>query len=562
MITSDKKGIDTTHLTSTTRSNSVLVYTLMRFIDRIAEYLKTDIRPNMPTILVPLLERASAAGNHSSVQTCAFETISNIAFSSGYLDVFSLLKDNFDYIMGHISVYLRRHSKDRTPASGSLMGVIDVVLRCAIRDKHVDQSQVPLVGNILGCLLNHFDRLTDDTRIQSFDTISVFQSIGAFMEASVDSRTASRHFLAIEPEQNCDWRKQLDMGFRDHSTVHDTSESPSMSDDFDAIGVDGEHQPNVCSEIDERDEALSFLKEISAINGISKRCIYLLCHQDLRIQVLCIDILLVGFRSLGKIGAHCKSVQGESASNPLLPEIAECWPSILVRLKETSYKLRSKKMLSRAELSIRHMMAADQDRSPSDASLIVLLSKLLGIISELCVISDGFFAGRFEKDVYPILATIMGDVISVEMDSAAKNNSSRSSLCSTNRHSALDPVLKCIKCVYKSSCKFALARLISPCGTIILPLLAHQGRIGDEAADALKAMLSVDSDVLWRQIHKLSGEHFPDNPLECADVSKSPKRKSCNAVVGKFNAASSAIIMAQRASKLLEFIQQLPEQEV
>jgi hypothetical protein len=356
-----------------------------------------------------------------------------------------------------------------------------------------------------------------------------------------------------------DWKKRSDLGLENGSGIHyDDDGKLISSDDEDGLN-DVEEEPHPTNTNAENDAVAEFANEIATINGIAKRCSYLLCHQDLRMQVLCIDTLLSGFRSLGKVGAYCRSKQGESASNPLLPSIAEHWPSVLARLKETSSKLRSKKMLSLAELSIRHMMAADQEKSPTDVSLIVLLSKLLEIVTELCVISDGFFAGRFQNDVYPILAKIMGDTIPSEMDHARTNSSLRPSL-STKRRSALNTVLTCLKVVYRSSCKEALAGLIPSCGTILLPLLAHEGDIGEDVVDVLKAMIAVDSDVLCRQLNNLSGNKNPRQPLDHVH-SGSHRQENCTTVTTnspllKFSMASSAI-MAKRASLLLEFIEQL-----
>jgi hypothetical protein len=550
--------IDSTPSTVNMRSNSLLVCQLMRLIGRFATSLGRDMRLNMATILLPLLERASAIGNHSTVQICAFETISDVAVASGYSDLFELFADNFVHISDHVTLQLRRHSKERTPASRSLLGVIDVILRCAVREDRVDQSHVPLVSNILTCVLNHFDRLNDRSRIASLDTVCVLQSINKFMETSIDARTEFQcKSLPFEAMQCYDWKKRSYLGMENGSGIHDDDDGKFTSDDEDGLN-DVEEEPHPTNTNAENDAVVEFANEIATINGVAKRCSYLLCHQDLRMQVLCIDTLLSGFRSLGKVGAYCRSKQGESASNPFLPSVAEHWPSVLARLKETSSKLRSKKMLSLAELSIRHMMAADQEKSPSDASLIVLLSKLLEIVTELCVISDGFFAGRFQNDVYPILAKIMGDTIPSEMDHARTNSSLRPSL-STNRRSALNTVLTCLKVVYRSSCKEALAGLIPSCGTILLPLLAHEGDIGEDVVDALKAMLAVDSDVLCSQLNNLSGNKNPRQPLDPVH-SGSHRQENCTTVTTnsllKFSRESSAI-MAKRASLLLEFIEQL-----
>jgi len=551
---------DKSHSTDTMRINSVLVCLLMGFVSRSAQCLEKDMRQNLSTILLPLLEKASAIGNHSSVQVCSFETISLVAVSSGYVDIFSLLRDNLDYIMDHISLKLRRHSKERSPASRSLMGVIAVVLRCIIRNDTVDQSHVPIIGHMLTCILNHFDRLNNPTmsQIQSLDTLCVFQSINIFMESSVEARTKSYlQHSSNKSEQHESLNNGLgvlELETKPTQQLEDDDESPSIR-----TSDDDESKLQTSAGNSSNRKRTNFAQEIAAINGVCKRCIYLICHPDLRMIILSIDTLLSGFRSLGKIGTYLRSIQGESASNPLLPAIAEYWPSISVRLKETSSKLHSKKFLSRAELSIRHMMAADQDKRPSDASLIVLLSKLLEMVSELCTISDGFFAHRYESDVYPILATILGDSIPVELNTSDKI---KPQVASQKKNSAIDPVLQCIKLVYQSSCKDALASLIPSCGTILLPLLAHKAKLGDEVMGVLKVMLRVDHTSLQIPIQKLSGKQFTSNALDqcvgskeigddCIVIKKPPfkSKQVCT------------IVMARRAQELLDFIDELPIQE-
>ena len=541
-------------------SNSVLMCALMEFINTFAKCLREDMRLNMPTILLPLLERVSTLGNHSAVQARAYETIYNVALSSGYTDTISLLKDNFDHIMDTISLRLRRHSKDRTDAPRSLMGVIDVLLRCVVHGEILDPDHVPFIAHLLDCVLHHFDRLNsanNKAQIQSFDTIFVFQSIVTFMATSINFQIqSSNQCIQIEPErENCE-EKRL------HSTLDGTScknsegENPFSIESIrnEAADDDIESQSNMIEEGGANNKAKRFGKEISSINEILKRCTYLICHPDLRMQVLCINTMSAGFQSLGRIGAYSRALEGESASNPLLPAIAEYWPSIFARLKETSSKLHSKKLMSRSELSIRHMMATDQDKSPSDVVLIVLLSKLLGVASDLCTLSDGFFAGRFENDVYPILATILGDQIPSEM-----NKTSR--LETHTKQSPLNPILQCLECVFKSSCKDALAGLISSCGTIILPLLAHRCHIGDKVVGVLKAMIQVDCDILWQQIQKLSGESV--NQLE--DPKKELCNKTCQIVSNKPGVQSKNVcstIMVRRAKVLLEFMKQLREQKL
>jgi hypothetical protein len=390
------------------------------------------------------------------------------------------------------------------------------------------------------------------------------------MESSIDAQIKCN--LDLVPlksdDDGYDWLKKLDFELERNSeeNYHGDFYENAFNDDDDVADVGEEPPPLANGEsVNNYDVSDStFVHEIASINEILKRCAYLLCHPNLHMQVLCSVTLLSGFKSLGKIGAYRKALRGESASNPLLPAIAEYWPSIVSRLRSTSSELHSKKMMSRSDLSIRQMMTTDQDESRSETSLIVLLSKLLEIVSELCSISDGFFAGRFESDVYPVLAKLLGDCIPEEMVMMEQKLSQTSSF-GEERHSLLNPILTCLNCVFQTSCKSVLAGLISSCGTILLPLLSCKGRVGDDAMDVLKTMLKVDCDILWRPIHRLSGEPFPCNPMRHLDKSMDQPNDHCTVVCRKSALKfkpESCTIMSERAKDLLLFINELPEQNI
>jgi hypothetical protein len=107
----------------------------------------------------------------------------------------------------------------------------------------------------------------------------------------------------------------------------------------------------------QNDKEKDFVHEIASINTILARCCYLLCYSDIQTQVLCCETIMAGFHSLGMVGTIRKQIHGEFAvSNPLLPAIAEFWPSILARLRSASMSLTSVTRLSRSDLSICHVM--------------------------------------------------------------------------------------------------------------------------------------------------------------------------------------------------------------
>ena len=209
------------------------------------------------------------------------------------------------------------------------------------------------------------------------------------------------------------------------------------------------------------------------------------------------------------------------------------------------------------------MMATDQERQPSQASLEVMISKLLEIAAELCLISDGFFVDRFENDVYPILVKLLGDYLRNDNGMHFPNKDRLS--FAKQRDSVLFSILHCLKCAFESSCRFGLVGLIPPAGTILLPMLSLGGRTGDAVVDTLKAMLAVDCDALWRGLQQLHGMPFPSNPI-CA--SETTYMQSCSegelgvVLTNNYCMDDVSLLVSKKAGKLLEFIEKLPEQQI
>ena len=569
----DNSNNDTTRSVTIMNSNAIMVSALMGLICQFTHEhaLGDSMMLHLPTILFPLLERASPIGNHSSVQRAAFSSLWDVSLAIGYSDISSLLASNFDYLVDAISLRLKKYAREQSPMERSLLGVVDVILQSLVHhgrsDSSLEQSGVALaaghvamIGHLLKCLLSHFDRQSYMTNLSLFDTVGVFRSMGIFMETSIDFYIYN-HRTEVEvksPETGVDeWFQRLDFeldigsgGYHDDELKDDMFSEIEPTDEGEPL-----NEADLQQSSDDQGDT-DFVHEIAAINSILSRCSYLLCYADLQIQVLCCETMQSGLRSLGKIGAFRKNLRGEAASNPLLPSIGEFWPSIIARLRSTSTSLASVNKLSRSDLAIRHAMAKDQEQGPSRAGLEVLMSKLLLVISELCLGSDGFFEDRFTNDVYPIIARLVKDILSRDGRLTHKPTS-----LVGEKHSLLLPILQFFKTSYGSSCGDGLVGLIPSTGTMIFPLLSFEGPIGSAAVDAVKAMLAVDCDALWRSLQNLSGRSFPCHPV----VDTAPKKYKGRATTATMILSSQhnmENVLSQRAVHLLEFIQCLPEQPV
>ena len=561
------KGLDADQSVTMMNGNAILVSLLMGFIRQFTHILGGEnMKLQLPIVLFPLLERASPVGNHSVVQRAAFESLQEITLSIGCNDISSLLASNFDYLVDAISLRLSKYTKEQASMERSLAGVVDVILQSIVYHggpaSDINNGNVSMISHLLDCLLRHFDRQQYTTSLNAFDMARVFWSMDAFMGSSIDSYIHKNNatLKTLEEEKtDDDWFQRLDIELNVESAAYYADENTDKAFDEEKENFDDNNSTDEtppAGTTDEQDET-EFMQEISSINSILSRCCYLLCYADLQIQVLCCGTILSGFQSLGKIGSYRMKLRGEAANNPLLPSIAEYWPPIIARLRSASASLASVNKLSRSDLSIRHMMATDQVQGgPSKASLEVLISKLLLIVSELCVSSDGFFVDRFEKDVYPITSKLIQDILPRDGFNGMGLQSAK------QKHSLTLPILSCFKSTFESSCRYGLAGLIPSAGTMLFPFLSFEGPIGDESMAALKAMLAVDCDALWRGLHTLSKRPFPDKPIHISGEQAVTTIELRPKGVTSVRSRDCNIILSQKAGELLDFIDQLPEQEI
>lgn len=540
-------------------ANAILLCTLIGFISQFARVLGKDIKLHLPIILLPLLERASGIGNHAYVQNCAVTSLGVVSESADCSGVYCFVATNFDYLLDAVSIRVRKYAKERSTLPRSMMGVIDLVLRSAICSGTMG-SHLSIVDHMLTCLLNYFDRQYDAVLSQQsyLDTICVFRSIISFVDESITEQTGSISLstcLDLNKHVNevNGWVHRLDDELKLGPTVYLSDGDGGPVDQANNCQEDEDGSPNDNDDHTTKHKKIDYTEEIRTVNAVLSRCSYLISSDILKIQMLGCEPILAGFRCLWKIGTLRTSQQGESASNPLLPAIAQLWPTIIRRLRAASSLYASLRRKPQHNLPLRHAIAKDQDFS-SAQTCAALISKYLEIIAELCNISDGFFSDRFENDVYPILARLL--------ESDERGNllleDCRHSL-SAKPHSFLLSVLLCLKLTFESSCGRDLAGLIPSSGSMILPLLSDD-HIGDAAVETIKAMLKVDSDALWRGLHKLSARSFPCNPLHrilpttSDELLVSPSQHGLHKDV--------CITAIRNAEKLLSFIDSLAEQPV
>lgn len=297
-------------------SNAIVIGSLMSFICALARAMGAEITVHMPIILFPLLERASAIGNHSYVQSYARMYLGMITKSAGYEKMADLIVENFDYLLDLISRKLQRHVKERSPMDRSLLGVIDVLFQFVAqqgdeRDELEKQkstlfSQISLVAHMLNSLFCCVDLQFTSGATQShlMDIVRIFKSINAFMDSSISIQIADCKFdTDLATAQGTEeWLRRLDFELDIGPFGH------AEDDDFEeeiCTGDEPEFHGTGFNDNDDNDNS-TFAKEIVTINCILSRCSYFMYNVDLQIQISCCDIVLSGFQSLGKIGSFRK----------------------------------------------------------------------------------------------------------------------------------------------------------------------------------------------------------------------------------------------------------------
>merc|ERR1740124_266834 len=242
---------------------------------------------------------------------------------------------------------------------------------------------------------------------------------------------------------------------------------------------------------------------------------FFLSSTNLEIQRISCDMLLNGFHLLSTVEYLSKSMGDDSdIGNPLLESVHEFWAPLRARLRSSGNGLT---LVSRRQLH-------DTSSQPcTGRHLSILFSKVHNIT-----------AMRYTGDVvcngihYPA-------PVSWE-------------------YQALLSCLECIQRVFSGQeTGLLLSQLVPTVGAIVMPLLSDNGMIGDAAMDTTKALLSVDSDSLWRGLLMMSGIVFPDRPLLPLAMKNI---FSCN------KESETACAAKERSTQLLQYIHDLPEKSL
>jgi hypothetical protein len=175
-------------------------------------------------------------------------------------------------------------------------------------------------------------------------------------------------------------------------------------------------------------------------------------------------------------------------------------------------------------------------------------------------VSGSFLVDRIRQQVWPIIAELLDVFVRLGKETSRKQPSTdnlafnelvQGETVVTEREKLLFSILDFLSRIYgQRECGMGLTDLIPTVGTIIIPFLANHGELRDRTLRALKTIMLIDCDALWRPLLQLSHHPLPPRPFGHKD--------SCTAVVNPDQECTTPLELA--AEELVAFVDSLPEQ--
>lgn len=544
--------------------NAIFTSHLIETIGTAADLLGKSIRPYLPTILFPVLEKMSI-NHHHHVQQAAFLTLGGLARADGSPSITSFISKHFDYLVDAILLKLRKTSRSTdashyAEAENNLFysGVLETMLRSLAHEASngSEPRHVLLLADLMDRVLVTYDDSLARRNTKDWQEMTALGLLNIF-KASVDFLIVSMPAVGDEegagaPEKKATWLDILSQFKKrsERSTEWIDEDEKQTSElgcrDKNGIEIDG----------------ASVACAIATVNSMLSRCCYLLSSSSLKVEAASCDVIADAFRFLSVAESLLKlaAKEGESVGNPSLVAISDNWPSVHARLKSAAQEIRTKNTKSS------FLLASSSRRSTALLEDEIFVSKLLDVVKCFCDVSGDFMVGRFEQDAWPILAQLLGHEVMLRQQHRSgrggkdKPNASNSNPSPSRRQVSLLALLDFIAhCFGPSGMGPGLVRLVFDAGTVILPLLADDGDVGDAAYKSIQSLLSVDSDALWRPLLVTSGGTVGMRPFKSSLTGSGGLTAMEGEVLVRVEIEST---MMKQAKKLLAYADSLPEQVI
>lgn len=167
---------------------------------------------------------------------------------------------------------------------------------------------------------------------------------------------------------------------------------------------------------------------------------------------------------------------------------------------------------------------------------------------------------RTKDQVWPVVAELLDVYVQeskassyhLSCDSEVTSDATRRRSFATEREKLLFSILDFLSRIYgERKCGLGLSSLIPVAGTLVLPFLATEGELHARAMKALKTMMLIDCDALWRPLLQLSHRPLPPSPFGL--------QRSIVVVEDRYECSTPLELGAE---ELIGFVESLPEQSI
>ncbi|KAL7575531.1 hypothetical protein ACA910_020111 [Epithemia clementina (nom. ined.)] len=478
---------------------------------------------------------------------------------------------------------------------GTIAAVVSVVLLdlCTTYESRTDEPPgdwelINGMSVVDKLMLDHFDYtvrvLSVNALVQILNLFEVTtQALSAWLQAQVMTGLSSLPSDGDDKEERQaptpSWIRALDR-FKNREPIHPVANEQTGAKDEHGKRDSPHTQPT--SLINPR-----VLKDHTAfVSKVISRACYLLSHDSLLVQVASCQVLKVGFSYLGLVATrrqvHAANDEQEEeevngAKTAILRHAADSWPAISARFKATwstlatgsrpnSYVALTRQNLilssapqqsvAKSEAGIRY---PNNRQNEDSAQCFVLMENLIGLVAVMVMQADDFMADRFRNHVWPVLSDMLrqDSELMTSGDAADKQVVVHRNIGSTvpqqrEHHRIaekrmLRATVDCLSRIYASRLVGrALSDLIPAAAGLLLPLVAldKEEELSNLSTTALKQMVLVDLDAIWRPLRHLCS----DNVVGCSTSSVSSVQ--CTAAT------------RARYQEIMDTILFMPEQEL
>ena len=589
--------------------NAVFISALMDIINIIAELLGESITPFLPLVLYSVVEKTSPV-HHHHVQQSAWMTLEHLAKAEGLTDLNIFLAQNLDYLVDSIIGTLRQRFGEKRSGDLFCSGAIDILLRALGKSWELDHFDINAAHVVrLAELLDHVMVAYDDCghmvhtgkdvrRNSALKLLKVFDAAIFSLRMAISNVYRKGRFggevdrKGSVIEANDPWLASLaDFKVEEHS-----SDDDDESRDWSALAAEEDKMESSVSlptknhQGDQVRERAWIASVITSTNSILSRCCYILSIPDLQVERATCKCIISALRLLalteeaqkiGKEGEDEDEVPGV-VGNALLMSISDIWPSIYQRLKMISHRAKDNE---RAVLILSGSQLLNKN-TPSFTDK-VFIAELFELIGCVCELSGDFMTSRFEHDVWPVFAELIGHEVMLrdrrrkghtagQKPNLSKNMSATrkaiesADLCDNaspndrNQVALLAMLASIDQCLQSRVLGVGLTGLVSSIGTLVLPLLADDGKVGDAAAEVVKSLLALDSDALWRPLMTLSGSgHVSPRPYKSrSTLSRNDNGCPLDVIVTEEADERVTNSLTTRVHRLMDFAGSLTEQVI